>query len=144
MKFKYRLKIFVDESTARKASITPEVVRKLRSTGTKLTYSSGVMCLESKENHDIDEDLLKSIVKAIGRSVPAKAEIEINGRVKEIFSGKLDPFKPLGITSSEEEEERIEEEEEKVEEEEELFLDEEDMDEEDLYFGFRTEDEDYQ
>ncbi len=135
MKFKYSLKIFVDESTARRASITPEVVKKLRSTGTHLRYSSGVMILESKENHDIDEDLLQAIVKAIGRPVDAVAEIELNGRVKEVFRGKLDPTKPFGVITNSEEDIKDEEEEviEDEEEEEDLFG-EDDIDElEELY-----------
>ena len=147
VKFKYRLKIFIDESTARRASMAPEVVKKLRSTGTKLFYSSGIMTLESKENHDIDEELVKSIVKAIGKPVEAVAEIEVNGRSKEVFRGVMNPLKPLGIIQSgtENEEEETEEFEESEEEdvEEELFLDEEDMDEEELYFGFRTDDDEY-
>ncbi len=143
VKFKYRLRILVDESTARRASMTPEVVKKLRSTGTKLVYASGVMTLESRENHDIDEDLVKSIVKAIGKPVEATAEIEVNGRAKEVFKGVLNPLKPLGITQIGEREEEEREEEEEDYEEEDLFLDEEDMDEEDIYFGFRTDDDEY-
>ncbi len=143
MRFKYRLKIFVDEPTARRASIIPEVVRKLRNTGTRLAYSSGVMVLESKENHDIDEDLVKAIVKAIGKVVEAIAEIELEGRVKEVFKGKLDPTKPLGIVSERDEEteerEEVEEEEEReededyYEEDEELFIDEEELEKEMFY-----------
>ncbi len=140
MRFKYRLKIFVDEPTARRASIIPEVVKKLRSTGTRLEYSSGVMILESKENHDIDEDLVKAVVKAIGRIVEAVAEIELEGRVKEVFRGKLDPNKPLGIVSDTQEEKPKEEEEEEEEAEDEeeyyeedLFLDEEELEEEVYY-----------
>ncbi len=143
MKFKYRLKIFVDELTARRASMTPEVVKKLRNTGTKLIYTSGVMTLESKENHDIDEDLVKSIVKAIGKPVEALAEIEVNGRSKEVFKGVLNPLKPLGITQFEEEQEEEEEVSEEEEYDEDLFPDEEDMDEEDIYFGFKTDDDEY-
>ncbi len=141
MGFKYRLKIFVDEQTARRTIITPEVVRKIRNTGTHVEYSSGVLTVESKENHDIDEELLKSLAKAIGKPVDAVAEIEVNGRVKEVFRGKLDPFKPLGVASSSEEEIGEEEfEEEPVEEEEELFVDEEELEEELFYYD---EDEEY-
>ncbi len=82
MGFKYTLKIFVDEQTARRAVITPEVVRKMRSTGTKMEYSSGVLNVMTKENHDIDEDLLRALSRAIGKPVEAVAEIEVNGRVK--------------------------------------------------------------
>ncbi len=131
MGFKYTLRIFVDEQTARRAIITPEVVRKMRNTGTRMEYSSGVLNVESKENHDIDEELLKALARAIGKPVEAVAELEVNGRVKEIFRGKLDPFRPLGVSSAEEVEE---EEEEEMEEDEELFLDEEELEEEIFYY----------
>ena len=135
MGFKYRLKIFLDEQTARRAIMTPEVVRKIRNTGTHVEYSSGVLVVESKENHDIDEELLKALAKAIGKMVEASAEIEVNGRVKEIFRGKLDPFNPLGMSSiSEESQEEVEEPEEELEEED-IFFDEEDFEEEIFYYN---------
>ncbi len=140
MGFKYRLKIFLDEQTARRAIMTPEVVRKIRSTGTHVEYSSGVLVVESKENHDIDEELLKSLAKAIGKMVEASAEIEVNGRVKEIFRGKLDPFNPLGMSSiSEESQEEAEEPEEELEEED-IFFDDEDFEEEIFYYNEEEED----
>ncbi len=131
MGFKYTLKIFVDEQTARRAVITPEVVRKMRSTGTKMEYSSGILNVITKENHDIDEDLLRALSKAIGKPVEAVAEIEVNGRVKEIFRGKLDPFKPLGVSSTEDVEK---EEEEETTEDDDIFVDEEDLEEEIFYY----------
>ena len=131
MGFKYTLKIFVDEQTARRAVITPEVVRKMRSTGTKMEYSSGILNVITKENHDIDEDLLRALSKAIGKPVEAVAEIEVNGRVKEIFRGKLDPFKPLGVSSTEDVEK---EEEEEITEDDDIFVDEEDLEEEIFYY----------
>ncbi len=135
MRFRYFLKIFVDEQTARRASITPEVVRKLRNTGTRLEYSSGVISLESKENHDIDEELVKALLRAIGRPVEAVAEIELNGRIKEVFRGKLDPDKPLGIMNDEykEEEEKDDEKIDEEDENEDLFIDEEELMEEIYY-----------
>jgi hypothetical protein len=145
MEFKYRLKIFLDEQTARRAIMTPEVVRKLRNTGTHVEYSSGVLTVESKENHDIDEDLLKALSKAIGKSVEASAELEVNGRIKEIFRGKLDPFKPLGVASydqTEEDTEEKEEEEEELEDDMELFVDEEELEEE-LFYYDEEDDENY-
>ncbi len=136
MGFKYRLKIFLDEQTARRAIMTPEVVRKIRNTGTHVEYSSGVLVVESRENHDIDEELLKALAKAIGRMVEASAEIEVNGRVKEIFRGKLDPFNPLGMSSISEESHEEEETEESEEElEEDIFFDEEDFEEEIFYYN---------
>ena len=141
MRFRYFLKIFVDEQTARRASITPEVVRKLRNTGARLEYSSGVILLESKENNDIDEDLVKALLRAIGRPVEAVAEIELNGRIKEIFRGKLDPEKPLGIINDEDKEAEDSEEEDEIDEEDEdLFIDEDELEEE-MYYDEDEEDE---
>ncbi len=135
MGFKYTLKIFVDEQTARRAIITPEVVRKMRNTGTRMEYSSGILNVTTKENHDIDEELLKALSRAIGKPVEAVAELEVNGRVKEIFRGKLDPFKPLGVSSmNDSDEEELEENEEDVMDEEEIFLDEEELEEEIFYY----------
>jgi len=135
VKFRYFLKIHIDEQTARRASITPEVVRKLRSTGTRLEYSAGVISLESRENHDIDEELVKALLRAIGRPVEAVAEIELNGRIKEVFRGKLDPNKPLGIISDEDKKEDESEDEEEIDEEEDedLFIDEDELMEEMYY-----------
>jgi len=132
VKFRYFLKLFVDEQTARRASITPEVVRKLRNTGTRLEYSSGVILLKSKENHDIDEELVKTLLNAIGKPIEAVAEIELNGRVKEVFRGKLDPNKPLGIISDEDKKQyengvEEDEKEETSEDEEDLFIDEDEL-----------------
>jgi hypothetical protein len=149
MGFKYRLKIFLDEQTARRAIMTPEVVRRLRSTGTHVEYSSGVLTVESKENHDVDEDLLRALSKAIGKPVDASAELEVNGRIKEIFRGKLDPFKPLGVASEGrldeevEDEEVSEENEEELEDEMDLFVDEEELEDELFYYDNEDEDENY-
>ena len=143
MGFKYRLKVFLDEQTARRVIMTPEVVRKIRNTGTHVEYSSGILLVESRENHDIDEELLKALAKAIGRAVEASAEIEVNGRVKEIFKGRLDPFNPLGMSSlSEDPKEEKEEEEEEYDEieDEEIFFDDEDFEEEIFYYNEEEED----
>jgi len=146
MAFRYLLKMFVDKETARKVIMDAKVAKRASITKSEVSYEESYLVVKPQEDHDIDDELIKLILQAIGRPIEARALLITNGKEKEVFRGYLDPKKPLGISTTPEqkrkEEEKIMKEEEEMEEGDlfDIFNEEEFFEEEDL---FTDEEEDY-
>jgi len=146
MAFRYLLKMSVDKETARKVIMDAKIAKRASMTKSEVSYEEGYLVVKPQEDHDIDDELIKLILQAIGKPVEARAFLITNGKEKEVFRGYLDPKKPLGMSTSSEQKSKVEEEtvEEEEEVEEELFdlFDEEEFfeEEEDL---FTDEEEEY-
>ena len=145
MAFRYLLKMFVDKETARKVIMDAKVAKRASITKNEVSYEESYLVVKPQEDHDIDDELIKLILQAIGRPIEARALLITNGKEKEVFRGYLDPKKPLGISTTPEqkrkEEEKIMKEEEEMEGDLfDIFNEEEFFEEEDL---FTDEEEDY-
>lgn len=145
MAFRYLLKMFVDKETARKVIMDAKVAKRASITKSEVSYEESYLVVKPQEDHDIDDELIKLILQAIGKPIEARALLITNGKEKEVFRGYLDPKKPLGISTTPEQKKKEEEKTMKEEEEMEgelfdIFNEEEFFEEGDL---FTDEEEDY-
>lgn len=118
MAFYYLIELSVNEQRASFLLNNPELMGFVKSKGCELYYESGALKLKFPENEDLDEEVMREVLKAIKTPVNARQYIFENGTKIETFSGRLDPEHPLGQVKEEIQERTIE----SMEEEEEIQL----------------------
>lgn len=118
MSFYYVMELSVNEQRANLLMSNAQLTEYLTSKNCELRYEDGVLKLKFPENEDLDEDVMREVLKALKVPVNAKEYIYENGSKIELFSGRLDPEHPLGQSKEEIQERTIE----SIEEEEEVQL----------------------
>ena len=143
MAFRYLLKMSIDKETARRVIMDAKIAKRAGITKSEVAYEEGYLVVRPQVDHDIDDELIKLILQAIGKPVEAKALLITNGKEKEVFRGYLDPKKPLGMSTTSEQKGKVEEETAEEEEEEifDLFDDEEFFEEDEDLFTDEEEEE---
>lgn len=118
MAFYYVMELSVSEQRASYLLNNVELMNFVKSKRCELFYESGALKLKFPENEDLDEDVMREVLRAIKTPVNARQFIFENGAKIETFSGRLDPEHPLGQVKEEIQERTIE----SMEEEEEVQL----------------------